>query len=471
MLPVYTRYLSPVDYGILEILELSMSLFGMFLNMGMTAALLRYYGAARTAEEKKRTVSTALIFVTATGLVMFLLTFAFVKPVSAYLFGPSVPSTYLLLSLSSFILGYIANLPHTYLRALEASGRVVILDTASIFVVLLLNILFVTVLKIGLAGILLSSLIVNIAWIGVTGWTVRQVGIGFSKRLLRQMAVFGFPLIFSNLAMFTLNFADRFFLKHFRSLDEVGIYAVAYKFGFLMNFLLVQPFYGMWQARMYVIHGQPDDRKIFSQVFMLYAAVLTYAGLALSLFSPEIVHLMVSAKFAFGQDVIPLIVLAYIFYGLGYYVQLGMFLTNNTKMIGMVSAAAAVLNLALNYFLIQQFGMVGAAWATMLSFMAIMIGSYWLSQRVLPLPLQHDRVAIMVALATAFYAIARLGHMQSVPATLLMKTVLLLVFPCVVWKGGILGPSEIETIASAWHSVMASASRLLGWTPRRVEGL
>src|SRR6478672_9230888 len=62
MLPLYTRYLKPVDYGTLEILDLSMSLLGMFLNMGITAALLRCYASAKTEEATRKTVGSAFLF-------------------------------------------------------------------------------------------------------------------------------------------------------------------------------------------------------------------------------------------------------------------------------------------------------------------------------------------------------------------------------------------------------------------------
>ncbi len=72
MLPLYTHYLNPADYGVLEILDLSMSLFGMFLGMGMISALLRCYTGAHSVEQKRKIVSTGLLFVIVTGLVTFL---------------------------------------------------------------------------------------------------------------------------------------------------------------------------------------------------------------------------------------------------------------------------------------------------------------------------------------------------------------------------------------------------------------
>ena len=62
LLPLYTHYLSPRDYGVFEVLELSMSLLGMFLNMGITAALLRYYGSAETEEQKRKVVGSLFLF-------------------------------------------------------------------------------------------------------------------------------------------------------------------------------------------------------------------------------------------------------------------------------------------------------------------------------------------------------------------------------------------------------------------------
>src|SRR5829696_3681976 len=87
MLPFYTHYLSPVDYGILELLDLSMSLFGMFLNLGITAALLKCYAVADSTREKREVVSTACLFVVSTGIITFLVLAAWVEPLSAALLG------------------------------------------------------------------------------------------------------------------------------------------------------------------------------------------------------------------------------------------------------------------------------------------------------------------------------------------------------------------------------------------------
>jgi O-antigen/teichoic acid export membrane protein len=468
MLPYYTHYLTPADYGILEILDLSITLFGMVLQMGMTSAFLRCYAAADSAEEKKRVVSTACLFVAGSGIATFLAGVGLVRPISTMLFGPQVPSIYLLLSFSSLIMTYMANLPRTYLRALEASGAYTIVDSGTAMVLLCLNVVFISIFKLGLMGILLSTFVVAIFQVVLlTGWAYRKVGIRFSSPQLRYMLSFGLPLIFANLGLFVLNFSDRFFLQRLQSLEVVGIYAVGYKFGYMMNYLLVQPFLVMWQTRMYAIHARPEHPKIFRQLFMLYTLLLTFAGLGMSVFSPEVVHLMVGAKFVASQEVIPLVVLSYIFYGIGYYAQVGMLVTDQTKSVGVISAAAAVLNLALNYVLIAHYGMMGAAWATALSFLFIAIGSYCLSQKQYPLPLGAGRIATVLLLGMALYLPTRWCNTLPVWMALWVKACIVGAFPVVIWKSGLISPDETVTLISARNLAVVTIRRVAGRASRR----
>jgi len=265
---------------------------------------------------------------------------------------------------------------------------------------------------------------------------------------LRGMIGFGIPLVLSNLAFYTLNFSDRFFLQHFRSLEEVGLYAVGYKFAFMISYLLIQPFNIMWQTRMYLLHAKPRQGEVFDQIFVLYSVVLTYAALALSMLSPETVRLMAGPKFQAAQAVIPVVSLAYVFCGIGFFMQTGMFLAAKTKAIGLVAAAAAIVNLVLNYFLIGHFGMMGAAWATLISFAAIAGGNYLVSQRAFHLSLSQGRVMGGIGIGITLYLASRwLGGSGAV--ALSIKGASLVSFPWLLWKLRLVSPAEIGTLASA----------------------
>jgi O-antigen/teichoic acid export membrane protein len=469
MIPFYTHYLAPRDYGILEILDLSMTLFGLIVNIGITPALLRSYAAAPSPAEKHKVVSTATIFVMLTGSIVYVIGLACIAPVTMLLFGPKVSSSYVLLSFSALILNYMANAPRTYLRALDKAGTYSTIDTVSAVALLTLNVIFIAILKLGVMGVLLSSVLIAVVqFVLMSVWALRNVGFSFSRIHMARMVRFGAPLVFANVGLFVLNFSDRFFLQHLRSLDIVGIYALGYKFGYMLNALVVQPFFVMWQSRMYSVHAQPDHARIFKQIFALYSLGLIYAGLAMSLFSPEVVGLMVEQRFMSAQTVIPLVVLSYVFYGLSYYAQLGMYLMDQTKAIGVIGIVAAVLNVILNWVLISSFGMIGAAVATLLSFGFLAVASYWRSQMVFRLRLGVGRMFAGMALAVAMYLVCQWRLPAGPVSTIVLKVTLLAAYPVLVWKAGILHPSAAEAMLSGKDQAKVYAARLFDAMRERI---
>jgi O-antigen/teichoic acid export membrane protein len=226
------------------------------------------------------------------------------------------------------------------------------------------------------------------------------------------------------------------------------VYAVGYKFGFMINFLLVQPFIVMWQSRMYVVQANEGHRNVFNQIFVLYSIVLTYAALALALLSPEIVRIMVDPKFASASTVIPIVSLAYVACGVGNYLQTGLYLGNNTRLLGAISAAAAVTSLLLNYALILHYGMMGAAWATVLSFGAVAMGSYWFSQRVFPLRLALGRVAVAMLIGIGLYFLFQWWTPRQYSLSLLLKLVVLAGYPVILWRCRVIAAAETASLAA-----------------------
>jgi O-antigen/teichoic acid export membrane protein len=462
MLPLYTHYLAPSDYGVWELLDLSMSLLGMLLNMGLTASILKHYAAAETQEDRRRIIGTSLVFALLTGSVVLAVGSALIPAATRALFGKGFSSIYLFVSLAQSVMAYVANVPYTLMRARNQAQRLVAYDTGVLVFILILNIYLVVFLKLGLLGVLLSPVLVGTVKTIVLFVNTRHgFGMSIDPKRLRQLLAFGAPLVLSNLTMFVLNFSDRFFLREFRSLETVGIYAVGYKFGFMLNFLVIQSFNMMWQVRMYVIYKQADHRRIFQHIFVLYSLVLIGSGLGLALFGPATIPVLVDQRYIGAATVIPVVTLAYIFLGIGYFLQVGMFLASQTMLVGMVSAMASLVNLVLNYVLIRSFGMTGAAWATLLGFLTLAIGSYFFSERVCPLRLGVGRVIKALLLAVGAYLISQWQVSPALWAILLWKALWLVGFGASVWAAGVLSADEIATLIDVKEKGLKLTSRWL----------
>ena len=222
MLPLYTHYLTPGNYGTWELLDLVMSLLGMMLNLGLTSAVLKYYAAAETKDDRRRVISTSFTFSLLTGLAVFSVGATTIPLATRALFGPGVSGIYLFLSFTLAVMAYVAAVPYTLLRAKNRAQLLVTYDTIGVVVILALNVYFVVVLKLGLIGVLLSPLLVGTAkTILIFFWTRHDIGISADRAVLRLLLFFGAPLVLSNLTMYVLNFSDRFFLREFQGLSKL----------------------------------------------------------------------------------------------------------------------------------------------------------------------------------------------------------------------------------------------------------
>jgi O-antigen/teichoic acid export membrane protein len=226
----------------------------------------------------------------------------------------------------------------------------------------------------------------------------------------------------------------------------------------MINVLMVQPFFQMWQTRMYAIYADEQHVSIFGQIFVLYSLLLTYAALAMALFSQELINLLAGPRFAGAGVVIPVISFAYVVCGVGYYLQTGLYLTNRTKLIGVISGIAAVISLALYYVLISAYGLSGAAWATVLSFVAVAIGSYWCSRRVCPLGLDLYRVVAGFAIAVLLYLPFQWWTSAALLFSIAAKLIALAAFPLIIWQTRILSAAETAAILATRDKVYAMVS-------------
>jgi O-antigen/teichoic acid export membrane protein len=164
--------------------------------------------------------------------------------------------------------------------------------------------------------------------------------------------------------------------------------------------------------------------------------------------------------------------LAYVCLAIGSYLQLGMYLSGNTVMIGKLCAAAAVLTIGLNYLLISLFGMLGAAWATVVGFALLAAGSYHCSQRVYPMDLKLGRVLKGLLMAIALYGLSFGLRNSGVWVALAGKIMLLAGFPVALRLTGVFSGEEMATLGALRSSTLAAAGRWMrsAW-PKKLPGV
>jgi O-antigen/teichoic acid export membrane protein len=278
----------------------------------------------------------------------------------------------------------------------------------------------------------------------------------FSTACLKSMLKFGLPLVPAVLGATTLTFADRYFLRYFRSLDEVGLYDIGYRFGMVMG-LAITAVQMAWPPAMYTVARRENAREFYALFLTYFFFGLCFLAMALILFSQDIVRAMGWEKAA---PVVPWIVVSYVCWGVQAVANVGVNLKKKTHHQAAVIVAGAGLNLLLNRLLIPGYGATGAAAATLVSYALIAVCAAAVSLRLYPIRYEYERLLkIAVVAAVLCLVILPLGRVQSVWLGVGVKALCLLSFPLVLYIARFYRPAELEYVRHSLIGLVSSRKR------------
>jgi O-antigen/teichoic acid export membrane protein len=447
LIPVYTHYLTTSQYGTLELLELTTYIAGMFLALGISQSVMRFYYDSEDPQKRQEVVSTALFSIWVVSLFAVIWFLLFSPQVSFLVFKSSDYTGLFRIVFLTMMFSLASEIPLSFIRAQQRSVLYTVISLCRLILSLGLNILFIMGFGWGVQGIILSGLITNgISSLYLSFYTIKQVGISFSLGKLKEMIKYGLPYIPGGAGMFVLNFLDRFFLQRFTSLSEVGIYSLGYKFGMIINPLVTDPFFAIWRPKMFELAKREDAKDIYSLMFTYFLFLEIFLGLGISVLIKDVLRIISSPEYHNAYKVVPLILLSYILWGGYFHMQVGILLKKKTQHIAYIIGMSALSNLLLNILLIPRLGIWGAALSTLVSFGIMFILNYFVSNWIYYVKYQFARLFKLLTLAVVLYLVSLQVNMNSLFWSLVVKTVLVLSFPFLLFLLRFYTPKEIQKI-------------------------
>ena len=407
MLPIYTRHLSPSDYGVIELLSTTVDLFSVVFGLRVGEAIFRYHASYEEARDKNEVVSTALILVACLTLFGLLLLIGLGNELSLAVFGTTKRATDMRLYGITLPLSALVELAFISLRAEQRPWSFVALSTLRLVLQLSFNIYFVVIEHLRVSGVIYSALLSgSVMFVVLALYTLSRTGLRFSRSKARELAAFSWPLVLSAVATFFFTSSDRFFLRHFSNTAEVGIYSLGYRFGYLLLAMGWAPFSGIWDSQRYVVLKSENPQAIFNKTFVVVSLTLVFGALGISVFAQDVLRIMSNRNFWNAYEVVPMIVVAYVFQAWTSFTNVGLLLHGKT-MHTFYSTIAAAMIAAVGYvILIPRFGAIGAAVATLIGFAARFVWIYSVSQSSYNMGLRWGKVAKICALAVSVYLLS-----------------------------------------------------------------
>lgn len=418
LLPIYTRYLTPSDYGILETLGTTTSIVTIFIIFGMDSSLFRFYFDSKDSHDQKRVLGTTTIFLWALAILVTAGLAANAGSVSQLLFRQSGLGRILDVAFVSAAVAATLKIPMLVFRIQNQPARYATISLVQTLLTASLCIFFVVGLKAGVFGIMVGTFIAATVTTLAAYYLVRgEMGFGFSFDLLRGMLAYSAPVLLAGLALWVSNLSDRYFLLAYSTTTELGLYSIGNKFASAAG-LAISAFTLAWpQAAFSVLDQDQEGRnRLYSRALTYFVFASCSIVLVLSLFGDQLVALMTTQEFFGGAKVIPILGLALVFSGCYTIFAIGLNITKRMGRLLAVSGIPAVLNLVLNYLLIPPYGMMGAAWSTLASYLLMALLSWRASERVYHIDYEWRKIGeifcvmLLVLAASKFVVVEQLYY-------------------------------------------------------------
>jgi O-antigen/teichoic acid export membrane protein len=444
LLPLYTRYLTPADYGQVETLVALVAVLTIVLRLGISSAFFRFWFDAKTPAEHRTVLRTSFWFTMSMATLGLLALAVFAEPVAELLFGDEGAADLVIAS----GVALWANMNYEQLTAVfRVEQRPTAFVTASVANVLLTigaTVLLVVALEQGALGVIVGNFAGTLAvYFALLLYRREQLGLELSRPLLREMNRFGLPLVPSALFLWVTNFSDRFFLVSLADAAEVGLYSVGVRIASAMV-LLLTAFRMAWPAFAYSIDDESEARSTYAYVLTYLVTIASWLAVGLAVLSPWLVDWLAAPSFSESSRVVGPLAFAAVALAGYIVVVIGIGRTKRTQFNWAVTGAGAAVNVVLNLVLIPPYGMMGAAVATIAAFATMFLGMAWWSQRIYPVPYQWRRVATAVGAALALTIGAKLLDLG-----LGLSLAVALVYPLVLLPLGFYLPSERRAIVGA----------------------
>ena len=447
LIPIYTVFLPKSVVGTLILIELFEHLLVNFLPYGVSYGM--WEKLQKEPEKKFQSFSSAFYWsLIATSVAVILLYLS--RGLFEDFLGIPIEISWVY---NLVLLNILFNVQiRVFLWFIQYEGKAILFIALSFIQfagTLLLSILFVVYQGKGLEGFIFGKFISYlIIFAGCLLYTLYKYPKTIDFYRYKSMLQVGFPLMALGLTHPILTILDRFVMRMVElPLDQIGIYSIGYKFGMIINMVLVIPMQRVWSPMMFRL-GLQDNNLKYHRDFMLYYSIIGMSlFVGMLLFSREMLGLITTVSYSSAATIIPIITLAYFFHGYRIFFQAGSTLAGQTWNLIFIPLITVSVSAPINYILILKYGAVGAAIATLLSYILLDVIVYVVSSRSLYIEWNWKKLArLYLLVGIIIYIFFGFLSYQNDETLLLEKIILLITFFIGLIILRIIGLRELNSI-------------------------
>ena len=449
-IPIVTRIFTTSEFGVIETMTAVTAALAVVVLLGLDSASQRSYFdySDEQAEERRTVLSTTFWTLLVWSLFVCGVLVLLSGPLADRLFGSSTYQAVVALAICLVGIETIFVFLQEVFRVRHEPIRYAVLSIVWGVATIGLMLVLVAGLDRGLRGYYLGFALGGLAAIAIGLFAVRHsLRLRWDPRELRTMLAFGLPLVPLAASTWVIQLVDRFFLLHYSSRAELGLYGLGVRLANLLM-LAVLTLGLAWAPFVFdLAQRNPDEEKRVRARSLTYTAILLgFGAVVISVYAREVFLTVTDPKFEEAYKVVGLSAATVVAIGLNAVTMTGISLKRRTGYFARYAVYVAALNIALNFLLIPPYGMVGAALATALTYATLAGLYYYRAQLVDPAPFQAGKVLLALATAGVLIAVGTFVNLDPVWLSILVKLPLVAIFPLAMVLFRVLDPEAMELL-------------------------
>ena len=366
LVPLYTAILTTEEYGIFDLITTTVTLLTPFLTLVIAEGVMRFCLDSENYES--RDILSIGIFVVMCGSLVFCALLPIFNRIDAL-------SQYSLWILVFFVVSNIHLVLTQYLKGINNIKFYTVCGVISTFLTVILNILFLVIFKWRIIGYMLSYVLAHILvciliMAKINIWRLLKNPLKINKKTYSDMLKYTVPMIPNSMSWWISNSSDKYFITWLLSTSALGIYSVAYKIPSLLT-IITGIVTSAFQIAAVEDFGSDASKKFFENMYTLFASFNVSIAAILILLAKPLAFVLFQKDFFSAWKVTTILVFAYLFNFLAGIIGTVYTSAKKTTFIFTSTVAGAVINIIFNALLIKEWGIIGAAIATLFSYICV----------------------------------------------------------------------------------------------------
>lgn len=440
LVPMYTYALASTgEYGIVTNLYSYVAVVLIILTCGMETGFFRFTNHERW-NNPGQVYTTTLMAVGAFSALFAVVVSLFSGSIAQALDYGDHPE-YIWMMAVAVALDAVTSIPFAYLRYKKRPYRFATVKLMGIGLNIALNILFIKFIEANIMYIFLANVICSTVTVLLLLPEFRAERYSFNGTLLKEMLRYSLPLLVLGIAGVMNQTVDKILLPwlvadHEDAMAQVGIYGACYKVAVIMVMFL-QAFRFAYEPFVFARHregGCSMEEKLgdYSRVMTWFTALGLLIFLVVMEFLP-VLQYIIGPEYHSGLRVVPIIMLAELFFGIFFNLSIWYKLTDRTSWGSWFSLGGLAITVLGNVLLVPHMGYMGCAWAALACYGSMMVASYVLGRRVLPVPYRMGRIGFYALVAAVLYGLGTLVPEKPLGLRLGVGTLIVVAYIAVLW--------------------------------------